>query len=70
MSDYTEQEIERLHVKLANIYRRGLLTSAEKLETRGLWARIERLETANVAQVTREARRREAMAAAEQEGQA
>lgn len=56
MTDYTEQEIERLHVELAGIYRRGSLTAAETLQTKGLWARIERLQAAHVAQQTKESR--------------
>jgi len=54
MTDYTEQEILRLHEKLASIYRRGVLTASEKIETKGLWARIERLEAARVAAIAKE----------------
>ena len=57
MTDYTEQEIDRLHYKLASIYRRGRLTPAELIETKGLWARIERLNTASVATKVKEAKR-------------
>ena len=45
MSDYVEHEIEALHVKLADIYKRGKLTATEKIQVQGLWARIERLQT-------------------------
>ncbi len=44
MSKYYDQEIDRLHAKLAAIYRRGTLTPSEQIEVRGLWAQIERLE--------------------------
>lgn len=50
MTTYTEQEIDRLHEKLAGIYRRGRLNAAEVLEARGLWARIERLSRSVVEQ--------------------
>jgi hypothetical protein len=58
--EYTEKEIDRLHEKLALIYRRGLLTQHEVLETKGLWARIERLESARVAAIAKESKFREA----------
>lgn len=61
MSDYTEDEVTRLHVKLAAIYRLGVLTRQEKTEVNGLWARIERLETARVMQITKEAGYQEIM---------
>lgn len=44
MNEYYEKEIERLHSKLATIYLRGLLTATEKIEVKGLWARIESLQ--------------------------
>ena len=64
MTDYTEQEIERLHEKLAGVYRRGPLNAAERLETEGLWARIERLQSASIAAKAKEARYLEKIAAA------
>lgn len=60
MSDYTLQEIDRLHRKLRSIYSLGRLTPQEEIEVRGLWARIERLESAHAAQVAREAKFNEA----------
>lgn len=56
MTDYTEQEIERLHTELAVVYRRGALTPSEKVTVGGLWARIERLQTSQAKQVMKEAR--------------
>ena len=56
MSEYTESEVLRLHEKMAVVYRRGRLTATEQLEIKGLWARIERLETSIVAEAAREAR--------------
>lgn len=56
MSEFYESEIDRLHEKLAAIYRRGNLTSAEDSEARGLWARIERLEATRAKVVAREFR--------------
>lgn len=56
MNDFTEQEIDRLHVKLAGIYRRGRLTSGEQITVQGLWARIERLEASRLAIMMREAK--------------
>ncbi len=51
------RELERLHQKLARIYRLGALTPAERIETQGLWARIERLMVAQVAVQVRETKR-------------
>lgn len=56
MSEYTEGEVDRLHNKLAVIYRRGRLTKTEQLEVDGLWARIERLQTSIVAEAAKEDR--------------
>lgn len=47
---------DALHEDLAAIYRRGVLTPAERITVQGLWARIERLETAAAAIVKREGR--------------
>lgn len=54
MTENTGDAVTRLHNKLANIYRLGRLTDQEKLAARGLWARIERLESAEVAQAVKE----------------
>jgi len=43
MSDGVTEEIERLHVLLAEIYRRGPLTTREQTDVNSLWARIERM---------------------------
>ena len=56
MTTSTQQEIDRLHDKLAAIYRLGALTPNEKMEARGLWARIERLEATQVAVQVKEAK--------------
>jgi hypothetical protein len=66
MGNSTVAEITRLHEKLATIYRRGLLTPAEIIETKGLWARIERLSAAQVAAEVQEDRARQAMLVARQ----
>lgn len=69
MTNSTVEEITRLHEKLASIYRRGTLTPSEVIETKGLWARIERLSTAQVAVEVKEDRVRQALIAArEKEG--
>lgn len=57
MDDFTNDEIERLHVKLAAIYRLGRLTPAEEIAVQGLWARIERLEASRLAIMMKEAGR-------------
>lgn len=54
MTDYTQEEIDRLHNSLAGIYRRGSLTATEQVQVKGLWARIERLEAARVATIAKE----------------
>jgi len=64
MDNSTQQEIDRLHDKLASIYRRGRLTSGEHLEATSLWARIERLESAQVAVRVKENNARAALVAA------
>lgn len=55
--EYYEAETQRLHEKLAPIYRLGNLTPSEYIETEGLWARIERLQAAAVAVSVREIKR-------------
>lgn len=49
MTNSTQREIDRLHGELAAIYRRGTLTPTEEIQVKGLWARIERMETVMVA---------------------
>jgi hypothetical protein len=70
MSTTTEQEIERLHMKLASINRLpGKPTAAEQIAIDGLWARIERLETTQVATQIKENKAHDALVAArEKEG--
>lgn len=57
MSEFYDSEIDRLHHQLAEVYRRGALTSAEEVQVKGLWARIERLEATRAKIVVREAKR-------------
>lgn len=56
MNEFYDLEIERLHQQLAAIYRRGYLTTAEQLQVKGLWARIERLEATRAKIEVKEAR--------------
>lgn len=44
MTDYYEQELDRLHLELRSLYSLGRLTPAEQIKADGLWARIERLD--------------------------
>lgn len=59
MNEYYEQELDRLHIKLAAIYRLGRLTATEEIATKGLWARIENLQTVMVKIAAKESRRME-----------
>lgn len=58
MTEYYTQTLERLHEELAAIYRRSRggapLTPTENVTVDGLWARIERIETAAVLIAARE----------------
>lgn len=56
MNEYYEQELDRLHTKLAAIYRLGKLTPAELIAVDGLWARIENLNKTMVKIAARESR--------------
>lgn len=56
-NDEYDKELDRLHEKLARIYRLGALTRGEIIATQGLWARIERLMATQVAVQVREAKR-------------
>jgi hypothetical protein len=57
MNEYYDTEIDRLHEQLASIYRRGALTSTEKVTADGLWARIEKLEATKVKIEAKESKR-------------
>lgn len=52
MKDFYENEITRLHEKLAALYRGG---STDHSRIQGLWARIERLESTKAKIEVREA---------------
>lgn len=58
MTEYYKQTLERLHEELAAIYRRSrggvALTPTEMVTVEGLWARIERIDTAAVLIAARE----------------
>lgn len=56
MNEYYEQELDRLHAKLAAIYRLGKLTPTEQTAAKGLWARIENLQTTMVKIAAKESR--------------
>jgi hypothetical protein len=56
MNSYYEIELDRLHQKLSRIYALGRLTPSEQIETQGLWARIERLQTTMVKIAAKESR--------------
>lgn len=52
MTDFYDAEIDRLHVLLAQMYRK---TPGDTLRINGLWARIERLQAQNARVTVREA---------------
>lgn len=56
MTEFFEAEIGRLHLQLAELYRK---TPGDTRRINGLWARIERLQSLNARLTVKEANRRQ-----------